>query len=96
MSTFDLRFRIESPNQQKAVALRDRIGELLRDDGLTVISEDVAQQSRIFFVITDAPGELAQVEVEALDEKDAIKHVKGKGTQVLAISETPMAPAGDG
>ena len=92
---FDLRFRTAVGSQQKAVALRDAISDDLTERGVTVISADAARQSHTYFVITDAVGELAQVEVEALDESDAVEQVKGKGTEVLSISETPMTPAGD-
>lgn len=94
----DLVFRVEAATQQRFVALRDRIaGELEDDPNVTLISANETRQDRRYFVAASMKGasnryEAHQIEVDAMDEADAIAQVAGPGTVVIGVSEVPMAP----
>lgn len=88
MATEEIRFRIEVKSHQKAVALRDKLRDLLAEDkDVQIISESATKVHETFDVIgyDTKKGERVHKIVEADDEEAATTTVESKTVMVLDV-----------
>jgi hypothetical protein len=86
-----LTFAIDVPSTQKATALREKLAEVLAEDGdVTLVNRTSSADEQTFRVLGVDGTEPFDVTVSAADKEAARSAVEGKGKSKVVAAVLPM------